>query len=194
MSLSSGFHIEEFIEVKIENMVISYCSAGPRNASVELVNGSEVTIDHVTISNCSGDDCTGLWAEEVVGSFSILNSIFMEINAVNFRIYFSFCKLPTILNLTNNTLITALNGCQDANLYLGCSNIYTVITDIQFGTESYPGWFGLHITLTCNNSVVVSNFSNGPITVKLPRSLIPHVHMRMLNILALKTELEMVLF
>ena len=140
MSLPSGFHIEEFIGVKVENMVISYCSAGPRNASVELVNGSEVTIDHVTISNCSGDDCTGLWAEEVVGSFSILNSIFMEINGVTLHINYSFCKLPTILNLTNNTLITALDGCQHVNLSLGCSNVYAVITDIQF-----PGLCGLYI-------------------------------------------------
>ena len=160
MSLPSGFHIEEFIGVKVENMVIYYCSAGPRNAAVELVNGSEVTIDHVTISNCSGDDCTGLWAEEVVGSFSILNSIFTEINGVNFRIYFSFCKFPTILNLTNNTLITLNGYYREADLYLGCSNIYTVITDIQF-----QGVCGLSIRPTCNNSVVISNLNNGPISV-----------------------------
>ena len=36
---------EEFIGVKVENMVIYYCGAGPRNAAVELVNGS-----------CRGDD------------------------------------------------------------------------------------------------------------------------------------------
>ena len=159
MSLPSGFHIEDFIGVKIENIAISYCS------SVELVNGSEVTIDHVTISNCSGDICTGLWAEEVVGSFSILNSIFMENNGATIgitplRITYSFCKIPTILNLTNNTLITALNGCQDAILNLGCSNVYTVITDIQF-----QGKCGLYISSVCNNSVVISNFNNGPLTV-----------------------------
>ena len=166
MSLPSEFHIEEFIRVKIENMVISYRSAGSRNASFELVNGSEVTIDHVTISNCSGDPCTGLWAEEVVGSFSILNSIFMEINGGTLSFNYSFCKLPTILNLTNITLIiTALDKCLEAELNLGCSNIYTVITDIQFGMESLQSLCGLVITLTCNNSVMISNFNNGPIAV-----------------------------
>ena len=118
MYLPSGFHIEEYIGVKVENMVISYCGAGPRNAAVELVNGSEVMIDHLTLSNGSGDDSTGLWAEEVVGSFSILNSIFI---VRTLSIKYSFCKLPTILNLTNNTLIT-LNQCSDAELNLGCSN------------------------------------------------------------------------
>ena len=108
MSLSSGFHIEEFIGVKIENMVISYCRAGPRNAAFGLVNGSEVIIDYVIISNCSGIDCTGLLAEEVVRSFSILNSIFVENDGVTLSIKYSFCKLPTILNLTNNTLIIPL--------------------------------------------------------------------------------------
>ena len=165
MSLPSGFRIEEFIGVKIENMVISYCNTGPANA-FELVNGSEVTIDHVTIANCSGDHCRGLWAEEVVGCFSILNSIFKVINhGGTLHINYSFCKLPTFLNLANNTLITSLYACEDAELYLGCSNIYTVITDIQFGMESLPGLCGLHITPTCNNSVVISNFNNGPISV-----------------------------
>ena len=163
VSLPSGFHIEEFVGVKIENMVISNCNVGPGNA-FEIVNGSEVTIDHVTLSNCSGYDCTGLWAEEVVGSFSILNSIFTEINGVTLRINYSFCKLPTILNLTNNTLNTVLSGCQPADLYLGCSNIYTVITDIQFGVESLQGQCGLDITPTCNNSVVIRNF-RVPITI-----------------------------
>ena len=162
MPLSSGFRIEEFVGVKIENMVISYCCAGPRNAAVEIVNGSEVTIDHVTISNSSGDNCTGLLVEEVVGSFSILNSIFMRMVGVTLRIKYSFCKLPTTLNLTNNTLITTLNAysCANANLNLGCSNIHTVITDIQF-----QGMCGLSIRPTCNNSVVIRNFNNGPISV-----------------------------
>ena len=48
-SLPSGFHFEEFIGVKIENVVIYYCRSGPRNAAIELVNGSEVIIDHVTV-------------------------------------------------------------------------------------------------------------------------------------------------
>ena len=147
MSLPSGFHIEEFIGVKIENMVISYCNTGPGNA-VELVNGSEVTIDHVTIANCSGYNCNGLWAEEVVGSFSILNSIFMEISGGTLSINYSFCKLPTILNLTNITLITtALKQCIEAELNLGCSNVYTVITDIQFGMESLQSLCGLAVTI-----------------------------------------------
>ena len=50
-SLPSGFRFEEFIGVKIENVVISYCRSGSRNAGIELVNGSGVIIDHVTISN-----------------------------------------------------------------------------------------------------------------------------------------------
>ena len=70
----------------------------------------------------------------------------------------------------NNTLITASNACGDAILDLSCSNnIHTVITDIQFGTESLQGLCGLTIfliTQTCNNSVVISNFNNGPISVK----------------------------
>ena len=137
---------------------------GPGNA-FEVVNGSEVTIDHVTLSNCSGYDCNGLWAEEVVGFFSILNSIFTENNGGTLSISYSFCKLPAILNLTNITLITtALYLCSEAKLNLGCSNIYTVITDIQFGVESLLGPCGLDITPTCNNSVVISNF-RVPITV-----------------------------
>ena len=124
---------------------------------------SEVMIDHLTVSNCSGDDSTGLWAGHVVGSFFILNSsgtLYMD---------YSFWKLPTILNLINNTLITALNACEEAILDLSCSNnIHTVIADVQFGMESLQGQCGLDIYLntpTWNNSVVISNFNNGPISV-----------------------------
>ena len=124
MSLPSGFHIEEFIGVKVENMVISYCGAGPRNAAVELVNGSEVMIDHLTLSKGSGDDSTGLWAGDVVGSFSILNSIFM---GYTLHTNYSFCKLPTILNVTSNTINTSH---KDTVLDLSCSNMHTMITDI----------------------------------------------------------------
>ena len=59
---------------------------------------------------------------------------------------YSFCKLPTILNLTNNTLISSRRLCGGALLDLSCSNnIHTVITDIQFGTESLQGPCGLII-------------------------------------------------
>ena len=170
MSQSSGFHIEEFIGVKVENMVIS-CCAGPRNAAVELVNGSEVIIDHMhlTVSNSSGHACKGLWAGDVVGSFSIRNSIFMGSSDTLYMGY-SFCKLPTILNLTNNTLISSSITCSYAYLNLSCSNnIHTVITDIQFGTESLQGMCGLTIlsfnTPMWNNSVMINNFKNGPIEV-----------------------------
>ena len=163
MSLPSGFCIEEFIGVKIENMAISNC-AEARNAAVELLNGSEVIVDHLIVSNS-----TGLLVEDVVGSFSILNSIFMGSSRGTLHMDYSSCKLPTILNLINNTLITASNACGDAILNLSCSNnIHTVITDIQFGTESLQGLCGLTIfliTQTWNNSVVISNFNNGPISV-----------------------------
>ena len=90
----------------------------------------------------------------------------MEISGGTLSINYSFCKLPTILNLTNITLITtALKQCIEAELNLGCSNVYTVITDIQFGMESLQSLCGLAITLTCNNSIVISNFNNGPISV-----------------------------
>ena len=110
MSLPSGFCIEEFIGVKIENMAISNC-AEPRNAAVELLNGSEVIVDHLIVSNS-----TGLLVEDVVGSFSILNSIFMGSSRGTLHMDYSSCKLPTILNL-----IQQLN-IHKQNVYLFVSN------------------------------------------------------------------------
>ena len=91
---------------------------------------------------------------------------------------YSFCKLPTILNLTNNTLITAFDLREHAILDLSCSNnIYTVITDIHFGTESLQGLCGYLNTPTWNNSVVISNFNNGPISVRTPEKFVNNYHM-----------------
>ena len=164
MSLSSGFHIEEFFGVKMEKMVISYCCAGPRNVTVELVNGSEVTIDDVIISS-SGDDSIGLVAEDVVGSFSIFNSVFMEPKGHAILMNYSLCKIPTLLNLTNITSINSpsidCDGIQ--GLHLDCSNMQIIIKDFRINPCGFH--IRLNNMLTSNVSVVISNFSNGPINI-----------------------------
>ena len=101
VSLSFGFHIEEFTGVKVENMMISYCSAGLRYAAVVLVNGSEVTIDHVTIPSISEYEWIGVVAEDVVGSLSIINSI---IYSGTHFVNHPHCKMPTLITFVNNTL------------------------------------------------------------------------------------------
>ena len=154
MSLPSGFHIEEFIGVKIENMVISYCCAGPRNVTVELVNGSEVMIDHLSVSSGSGAHCTVLWVEDVVGSLSIINLI---VYRGNLFVNYSHCKIPTLVNFTNNTVKGTLFSDCDLGFVVGCSNVQIVITDTAMDLTC-----GLNIdfnTSTSNNSVVISNFS-----------------------------------
>ena len=160
-SLPSGFHFEEFIGLKIENVVISYCRLGSRNAAIELVNGSEVIIDHVFISNSSVYGYTGLVAEDVVGSFSILNSNYLAKNGVFIFVNYSHCELdvPTILTFTNSSMILNSNhNCESGtcnNLVIGCSNVHIVITD----TVILCGLCIFFNTSISNNSVVMSNFS-----------------------------------
>ena len=66
-SIPSGFHVEQFINLSIENMVLSNCS-GYGNATMHLATGSKVSLEHVTITNTSGYNATGLQALDVVGS------------------------------------------------------------------------------------------------------------------------------
>ena len=135
MSLPSGFHIKEFIGVKIESV--------SSNCTVDLKNGSGVSINSSNLRQ-------QLIADDVLGCFNISSS-HTDIFSVNY----SLCGVPAMLTMMNH------DGCL-AYLELGCSNLQIAITDTVMAS-SYK--CGLKITFaisTSNNSVGMRNFS-GPL-------------------------------
>ena len=100
--------------------------------------------------------------EDVVGSFSILNSNYLAKNGVFIFVNYSHCKLdvPTaILTFTNSSMIfDSSHNCESGtcnNLEIGCSNVQIVITN----TVISCGLCIFFSTAISNNSVVMSNFS-----------------------------------
>ena len=98
-------------------------------------------------------------AEDVMGSFSILNSNYLAKSGVFIFVNYSHCELdvPTIITFTNSTMILN-HQCESGicnNLVIGCSNVEIVITD----TVIICGLCIVFSTSISNNSVVISNFS-----------------------------------
>ena len=81
-SPQSGLTVERFHFLAIENMTFSECSHEDNhyynNISAVVLNaGSEISLNHVTISKSSSDSkFTGLSVSNVIGSFSIRSSAF----------------------------------------------------------------------------------------------------------------------
>jgi predicted outer membrane repeat protein len=98
-SLPSGFHIEEFVKLHIENVTVSNCKEF-YNASLHLETGSEVSLYQVAISSTLHRDVMGLVAINVVGTFSISDSSFLAIGGL--VIQYKICNRPSHFEFTGN--------------------------------------------------------------------------------------------
>ena len=76
-SLQSGLTVEQFHYLSVEYLTFSECSHKPNVSAVVLDTGSELSLNHVTLSKSSSDsEYTGLAVNNVKGSFSIRSSVF----------------------------------------------------------------------------------------------------------------------
>ncbi len=139
-SVPSGFRFEEFIGLNIENLAITNCS-GSDNTSLSLLNGSDVTLNRVTITGHNADE---LMATNVVGDFSVHASAFLGGHIV---VNYSLCYGPSHFNFSRSKL-------QDAELYIGihCSDLWVLIDDSWLF-----GRLGIDYSVLTNTSVVLSN-------------------------------------
>ena len=75
VSLPSGFYIEEFTRLNIENLNFLHCIENS-GSSVHLETGSEVRLKSIRISSAEMNSARGLTAVNVVGTFMLVDCTF----------------------------------------------------------------------------------------------------------------------
>lgn len=158
-SLPAGFRFVEFIGLSIENITFSNC--GGSETALLLYNGSEASLDYVTISGYSS---MGLAAENVVGSFSVSNSVFSALHGENIEMQYSLCNASSLFDFSNNTLrghyySEAGDFGYKLKILIGnCSGVRITITDsiFEFGNDLVRALF-IYYSDFPNNSILVSN-------------------------------------
>ena len=75
VSLPSGFYIEEFTRLNIENLNFLHCIENS-GSSVHLETGSEVRLKNIRISSAEMNSARGLTAVNVVGTFTLADCTF----------------------------------------------------------------------------------------------------------------------
>ena len=75
VSLPSGFYIEEFTRLNIENLNFLHCTENS-GSSVHLETGSEVRLNNIRISSAEMNSARGLTAVNVVGTFTLADCTF----------------------------------------------------------------------------------------------------------------------
>ena len=155
----SGFHLENFTRLSIENMSITNCS-GSDDISLSLFAGSELSLSRIEIVTSSGHYGTGLMASNIVGSFTIFGSTFFSPQGSNLKVNYS---QPGYFNFSKNELCTE----DGTELHIGiyCSNVHVLIEDSIFENASEVG-LSIDYSVFTNNSVLVSNGTfRGEVTV-----------------------------
>ena len=151
-AVPSGFHIEHFSNLSMENLAIYNCS-GPMNNTLSLLSGSDVTLNHIAVFNSSGNGGTGHVAMDIVGHFSILDSSFVTQHGSNILVNYSSCSRPCScqFNFTANHLSTVMNSTE-MELWIYCSDVRALISD-----SSFESCFVIDYNMLIENSVVLSN-------------------------------------
>ena len=146
-SISSGFHIKQFINLSVKNIELSNCS-GYGNATMHLATGSEVSLDHITITNTSGYDASGVRAIDVVGSLSISN--FTSMQGDKIQVSYSVCNAPSYLMFSHNSFNSELS------LGIECSDVHLVIADSAFQNDKITG-LSVYFDIVTKNTITITN-------------------------------------
>ena len=142
-SVPSGFQVEEFAVLNIENMALFNCS-GFGNATLHLVTGLNVSLDNLTIGPLVDDNGSGITATNVVGLFSFVNTTFFSGIFVNY----SLCIQPSYFNISGSRFHAELQ----VDVY--CSDVQIQVTDSYYGIHSY---LFIDLEVLTDNSVLVGN-------------------------------------
>ena len=144
VSLPSGFHIEEFVGLNIENMTIFNCSE--KNSSIYLGTGSDVSFKCVNLSSNLSSDLRykAVTTVNVVGTFVVSDSSFLAHSPEGNGYY----GLYMLRNAPSNSPILIENNVFAATIFI----VYTCGTNdcsqdsVEFTNNTFV-----------NSSVVLAN-------------------------------------
>ena len=158
-SPQSGLTVEEFRYLSAEYLTFSECSHKPDVSAVVLDTGSELSLNHVTISKSSSDsEYTGLSVNNVTGSFSIRSSVFYTPIGNGIRVLYPLSNRHSYFEFSGNE-VSSCNGDSAYGLYLGVDtlNVQMVLTGSKFIVGEYS--LLVNFTMVTNNSYKISNSS-----------------------------------
>ena len=141
-AVPSGFCVEDFMGLNIENMTISNC-AGPKNPAISLSTGSDVSLKHVIITSNNH----ALVATNVLGAFLVYDSNFFSPHSGHIYVNYSLCNGPSSLDFSRSKL-------EDTKLHIGvyCSDVAVLIDD-----STLSGGLKMDYSVLTNSTVAVSN-------------------------------------
>lgn len=152
VSCSAGFHIAN---LSMGNMMIISkklsCST-PGGVSLNLLNGSDVKLSHMMI-NTTSDYQSGLSARDVVGSFSISDSIFCK--GGEFAVEYRLCNNKSSLFEFRRSLLQHVN----LDVAVFCLNVEVTITNSSFQGEYCR--VDMYFNVLTENFVLVKNSTFG---------------------------------
>ena len=153
-SPQSGLTVEEFHFLSVENLTFSECSHKPNVSAVILDTGSELRLNHVTISKSSSDsEYTGLSVNNVTGSFSIHSSVLYTPIGNAIQVLYSLSKRHSYFEFSGNEVYSA--GMHESiRLSVGIPNVHIVLTDSCFNATLL-----VDFTETTNNTIKINNCS-----------------------------------
>ena len=153
-SPQSGLTVEEFHLLTIENLTFSECSHKPNVSAVILNTGSELRLNHVTISKSSSDsEYTGLSVNNVTGSFSIRSSVLYTPMGNGIQVLYPLSKRHSYFEFSENKVYSA-SMHESTWLSVGTPNVHIVLTNSFFNATLL-----VDFTETTNNTIKINSCS-----------------------------------
>ena len=163
-SPQSGLTVEEFRSLAIENLAFSECSHKSNVSAVFLDTGSELSLNHVTISKSSSDsEYTGLAVNNVTGSFLIRSSVFHTPMGNGIKVLYPLSNRHSHFEFSGNEVSSYNEGSvHGLVIFVDTPNVQMVLTDSNFKqtSQSQQSYSLLVVfTVSTNNSTRISNSS-----------------------------------
>ena len=165
-SPQSGLSVEEFRNLSVEYLTFSECSHRPNVSAVVLDTGSELSLNHVTISKTSSDsEYTGLSVNNVTGSFSIRSSVFYTPMGNGITVQYPLSNRHSYFEFSGNE-VSSCNKENVYGLYIGVDtpSLQMVLTGSNFKLGDSTAKDNIcsllvNFTVAANNSLNISNSS-----------------------------------
>ena len=162
-SPQSGLTVEEFRFLSVEYLTFSECSHKPNVSAVFLDTGSELSLNHVTISSSDSEytGLTGLSVNNVTGSFSIRSSVFNTPMGNGIKVLYPISNRLSYFEFSGNE-VSSSSEAYGLYLSVDTSNVQMIVTGSRFKQTSQTlGSYSMEIVFTMetnyNNSLLISN-------------------------------------
>ena len=169
-SPQSGLTVEEFRYLSVEYLTFTECSHKPNVSAVFLDTGSELSLNHVTISKSSSGSeymYTGLSVNNVTGLVSIRSSVFYTPMGNGIKVQYPLSNRHSYFEFSGNEVSSG--GEKNAGLHLSVdtpnvqmkltgSNFKIVVNNNKIVVNNNISLV-VSITVVTNNSYKISNSS-----------------------------------